>query len=163
VVRALAGGALVATAAAAFAASPSAPNAVPTTPAATTAVAAPPVAAAKGSDQARIEARIKDMHARLKITAAEEDQWAKVADVMRDNARKMDEMNNARLANAKTMNAVDDLNSYGKVVDAHADEIKKFAAAFTPLYASMSDAQKAGADDLFRHGDAAHKAAPKKS
>lgn len=89
--------------------------------------------------------------------------WTKVADVMRDNARKMDEMNNVRLANAKTMNAVDDLNSYGEVVNAHADEIKKFAAAFTPLHASMSDAQKAGADELFRQGTAAHKAAAKKS
>src|SRR5271165_1324886 len=96
---------------------------------ATIAFAPAPVIAATDSGQTRVEARIKDMHAKLKITAAEEEQWAKVADVMRDNARKMDELNSARAANAKTMNAVDDLKSYGEVVDAHADEIKKFAAA----------------------------------
>ena len=124
--------------------------------------AAPPVFAAANSDQPRIEARIKDMHTKLKITAAEEEQWAKVTDVMRDNASKMDELNSARRANAKTMNAVDDLKSYGDVVDAHADEIKKFAAAFSPLYDSMSDAQKAEADQLFRHGDTPHKATQKK-
>src|SRR5271166_841059 len=99
-----------------------------TAPIVAAAVPAPAVAATSASDQARIESRIKDMHAKLKITAAEEDQWAKVADVMRDNARKMDEMNTARLANANAMNAVDDLNSYGEIVDAHASEIKKFAA-----------------------------------
>jgi periplasmic protein CpxP/Spy len=124
--------------------------------------AAAPVLAATDPEQPRIEARIKDMHAKLKITAAEEEQWAKVTDVMRDNANKMDEMNNARLANAKSMNAMDDLKSYGDVVDAHADEIKKFAVAFSPLYASMSDAQKAVADQLFRHGDAPQKVTQKK-
>ena len=128
----------------------------------TAAVPAPTLAAAHGSDQIRIEARIKDMHAKLKITAAEEDQWAKVADVMRDNARKMDELNSARLANATAMNAVEDLTSYGEVVDAHAGEIKKFAAAFSPLYDSMSDAQKLRADELFRNGGTQHKATQKK-
>ncbi len=47
-------------------------------PAVIAAVPAPAVAAINGSDQVRIEARIKDMHAKLKITATEEDQWAKV-------------------------------------------------------------------------------------
>jgi periplasmic protein CpxP/Spy len=129
---------------------------------ATMAFAATPAMAATDPGQARVETRIKDMHAKLKITAAEEEQWTKVADVMRDNAKKMDELNGARAANAKTMNAVDDLKSYGAVVDAHADEIKKFAAAFEPLYASMSDAQKADADALFRHGESAHKSKAKK-
>jgi hypothetical protein len=92
------------------------------------------------------------MHAKLKITSAEEASWAKVADVMRDNAKEMDQLNSARMANAKTMSAVDDLKSYGEMTDVHADEIKKFAAAFGALYAEMSDAQKAEADNLFRHG-----------
>jgi protein CpxP len=132
---------------------------------ATIAFAAAPVIAATGSDEARVEAHIKDMHAKLKVTAAEEDQWAKVAEVMRDNGKKMDELTNARMANAKTMNAVDDLKSYGEIADAHADGIKRFAAAFATLYASMSDAQKAEADALFQHGvrqKASHKSAQKK-
>ena len=129
---------------------------------ATITFAATTVMAANAPDQPRVEARIKDMHAKLKITAAEEEQWSKVADVMRDNAKTMDELNSVRSANAKTMNAVDDLKSYGEVVDAHADEIKKFAAAFEPLYANMSEAQKAEADALFRHGESTHKSPPKK-
>lgn len=128
-----------------------------TAPVATATVPTPAAAATNGSDQARIETRIKDMHDKLKITTTEEDQWAKVADVMRDNATKMDELNNSRRANANAMNAVDDLKSYGQIVDAHSDEIKKFAAAFSPLYASMPDAQKADADELFRHGSTQHK------
>jgi periplasmic protein CpxP/Spy len=115
------------------------------------AFAAAPVMAAKGADVDRVEARITDMHAKLKITAAQEDQWAKVAEVMRDNGKKMDELTDARQANTKTMNAVDDLKSYGEITDAHADGIKKFTPVFATLYASMSDAQKAEADELFRH------------
>jgi protein CpxP len=120
--------------------------------AATMAFAAAPAIAAKVSDEARVEAHLKNMHAKLKITAAEEDQWAKVAAVMRYNAKKMDELTSARKANAKTLNAVDDLKSYGEIADAHADGIKKFTPVFETLYASMSDAQKAEADALFRHG-----------
>ena len=126
------------------------------------ALAAIPAIAANSQDQARVEARIKDMHARLKITAAEEEQWAKVAVVMRDNATKMDELNNARLANAKTMNAIDDLKTYGEITDAHAAEIKKFTAEFAILYASMSDAQKTEADALFRNGVGPQKSTQRK-
>jgi hypothetical protein len=118
----------------------------------TIAFAAAPVIAAKGSDEVRVETRIKDMHSKLKITAAEEDQWAKVVEAMRDNAKKMDELTNARMANAKTMNAVDDLKSYSEITYTHADGIKKFTSVFATLYASMPDAQKAEADELFRHG-----------
>ncbi len=109
-------------------------------------------AATAGDAQARVEMRINNLHAKLRITPQEEDQWAQVAGVMRDNAKTMDALNSERAANANTMTAVDDLKSYGEITDAHADEIKKFAAAFEPLYASMSDAQKADADEIFRHG-----------
>jgi hypothetical protein len=99
------------------------------------------------------EARIKDMHAKLKITAAQEEQWGKIAQEMRDNAKSMDALTQARMANAKTMSAVDDLKSYGEIAEAHAKGIKKFTPLFETLYASMSDAQKKLADDLFQHGD----------
>ncbi len=125
------------------------------------AFAAAPVIAANGTDEGRVEARIKDMHAKLKITAAQEDQWAKVTEVMRDNAKKMDELTDARIASAKTMNAVDDLKSYSEITDAHAEGIKQFTPVFAALYDSMSDAQKAVADELFRHGGQ-HKSTPKK-
>jgi protein CpxP len=127
---------------------------------ATFAFASGPVIAAKASTEDRVEARIKDMHAKLKITAAQEDQWTKVAGTMRDNEKTIEPLIKARADNAKTMTAVDDLKSYGEITDAHADGIKKFTPVFATLYTSMSDAQKKEADTLFRHGS--HKMAKSK-
>lgn len=120
---------------------------------ATIAFASGPVIAAKASSEDRVEARVKDMHAKLKITKAQEDQWAKVAQVMRDNAKTMDALTQARFekAKTKTMTAIDDLKSYGEITGAHEDGIKKFTPVFTTLYNSMSDAQKKAADALFRN------------
>jgi protein CpxP len=103
------------------------------------------------SSEDRVEARIKDMHARLKITQAQEDQWSKVAQVMRDNAKQMDALTKTRAEKAD-MNAIDDLKSYGEIAEAHVDGMKKFTPIFQTLYDSMSDAQKKNADAVFRHG-----------
>jgi protein CpxP len=112
---------------------------------------APAVSApATGAD--RIESRIHDMHAKLKITAAQEDQWKAVAQVMRDNEAALDPLVMDRKKNAATMSAMDDLKSYSDITDAHAQGIKKFIPAFGTLYAAMSDPQKKEADSLFRHG-----------
>ncbi len=119
---------------------------------ATIAFAPGPVFAAKASSEDRVETRIKDMHAKLKITQAQEEQWAKVAQVMRDNEKTIEPLIKARVENAKTMTAVDDLKSYAEITDAHADGIKKFTPVFETLYASMSEAQKKEADVLFRRG-----------
>ena len=119
---------------------------------ATLAFASGPVIAAKASAEDRVEARITNMHAKLKITQAQEVQWANVAQVMRDNEKAVEPLIKARKENAKTMTAVDDLKSYGEVTDAHADGIKKFTPVFATLYAGMSDNQKQEADALFRHG-----------
>jgi len=110
----------------------------------------PVMAAASAEDH--VEAHITSMHARLKITQAQEDQWAKVAQVMRDNEKAIEPLMKARKENAKTMTAVDDLKSYGEITDAHADGIKKFTPVFATLYESMSDVQKKAADALFRRG-----------
>ena len=116
------------------------------------AFASGPVIAAKASAEDRVEAHITNMHAKLKITQAQEDQWAKVAQSMRDNEKSVEPLIKARRENAKTMTAVDDLKSYGEITDAHADGIKKFTPVFATLYDSMSDAQKKQADAMFRHG-----------
>jgi len=124
----------------------------------TTLAFAPAVAFAveKDAHEDRAELRIKHMHAKLKITSAQEEQWAKVAEAMRDNAKTMDTLTQARADHAKDMTAVDDLKSYAEITDAHADGIKKLTPVFATLYASMSDAQKKEADTLFRHGDHKH-------
>jgi hypothetical protein len=88
--------------------------------------AATPVIAAKSSNKVHAEADIKDLHSKLKITVAQKVRWAKVAAVMRDNAKKLDELTRARITNATT--AVEHINSYGVSAYAHADGIKKFAS-----------------------------------
>jgi protein CpxP len=109
---------------------------------------------AKGSHSERVESRISEMHTKLKITPAEEGQWNNVAQAMRENAKTLDTLTQARISNANTMTAIADLKSYSEITDAHAEGLKKFVAAFQPLYDSMSDAQKKAADMLFQghHG-----------
>jgi len=108
------------------------------------------LASARPSHVDRVEARIKELHAKLHITQAQEGLWTNVTQVMRDNAQTMDALHKARADQAQTMSALDELKSYGDVADAHAAGIKKFAPVFASLYASMSDAQKKNADTLFR-------------
>jgi hypothetical protein len=97
-----------------------------------------------------VEARIKDLHKRLKITDAQKAQWDALAQVMRDNAQAMADLQKQRAADAQSMNAVDVVKSYGEVIQAHADGMKKFIPAFEELYNSLSDAQKKIADSMFR-------------
>ena len=111
------------------------------------------LAADKDSHADNAELRITAMHAKLKITPAEEGQWTAVAQAMRDNAKAMDTLTQARVSHAKDMTAVDDLKSYGEITDAHAEGIRKLTPVFTALYTSMSDEQKKEADTLFRHGE----------
>ena len=99
------------------------------------------------------EARIRDLHAKLKITPAQENLWSNVTAVMRDNAKTMEPLRKARYDKAPTMTAVEDFTSYAEIADAHADGIKRFVPAFTALYDSMSDAQKKTTDTLFRRGE----------
>ncbi len=113
-------------------------------------------AADKDARTDRAEMRVKEMHAKLKITPAQEAQWAKVAQEMRDDAKTMDTLIQARTEHTKDMTAVDDLKSYGEITEAHADGIKKLIPLFSDLYASMSYAQKKTADALFRYGDHKH-------
>jgi len=97
----------------------------------------------------------------LHITAAQEPQWQAVADAMRDDAKTIGTLIRERAAKAKTMTAVDDLNSYAAIADAHAAGVKKLASVFETLYASLSDAQKKDADAVFRRRP--QPARPKKS
>ena len=115
----------------------------------------------KATETERVELRIKNMHTKLKITPDEEAKWSLVSDVMRENAKRMDALTQTRLDHVNTMNAIEDLKSYGEIVDAHAEAIRKFTPVFENLYASMTDPQKLEADELFRHG-ANHKPRQKK-
>jgi len=121
-------------------------------PAATGQAPAPARAAkTKASRADHVDARINELHTKLKITPQQEEQWKKVTEVMRENASRMDEVSKGRAEKAMTMTAVEDLKAYGEITDVHAGGIKKFVSVFEPLYDSMSDAQKKDADNIFRH------------
>ena len=97
-----------------------------------------------------VEARIKDLHNRLHITAAQKPQWDNLTEVMRENAQAMVDLEKQRSADANSMSAVDVVKSYQSVIEAHEDGMKKFIPPFEALYNTMSDAQKKTADSLFR-------------
>jgi len=104
---------------------------------------------AHGQPQA-VESRIKTLHQELHITPEQETAWKNVAQAMRENATTMEELQNQQAKSEQTATAPDMINAYGKTTNAHADAIKKFAAAFDPLYDGMSAAQKKTADTVFR-------------
>ncbi|NNM52887.1 MAG: Spy/CpxP family protein refolding chaperone [Pseudomonadales bacterium] len=103
-----------------------------------------------------VEMRVKEMHSKLNITAAQEVQWNKVKQIMLDDAKNMDALIHARSEHEKEMNAVDNLKSYSDISEEHADGVKKLVPVFATLYASLSDAQKKTADALFRRGGHKH-------
>lgn len=98
----------------------------------------------------RVENRIKELHAQLRITPAEEPQWNQFAEVMRDNARAMDQAFRERAQGFESMNAVQNMQSYEKLAQAHAQDLEKLVPAFQNLYGTMPDQQKQLADQVFR-------------
>jgi len=123
------------------------------------AVAPPPAAAAspmaghpvpgKNAEE-RVEHRIKELHSQLQITPAEEPQWNEFAQVMRENAREMDEAFMQRAQQFPTMNAVQNMQSYEQISEEHAQRVQKLVPAFQKLYDAMPDRQKRMADQVFR-------------
>jgi Spy/CpxP family protein refolding chaperone len=114
------------------------------------ATAAPSTLASTGTRDGSIIERIKHLHDMLKITPAQEAQWTGVAQVMQDNAMSMESAIKDRETKGKDMSAVDDILSFQAVTEAHAAGLKKFADAFSPLYAAMSPEQQKNADTVFR-------------
>lgn len=124
---------------------PGAAPAAPATPPGTTATKRPPRHSMSGIDR-----RIADLHKRLMITPAEEPQWKQVADIMRQNEEAVAAAVKDRVEHVKTMNAMENLQSFQKIADAHDQGLQKLIPAFQTLYDSMSDAQKKNADEVFR-------------
>jgi hypothetical protein len=109
------------------------------------------MAASDAKRDAAVEKHIKQLRAELKITSAEESQWNEVVETMRANAKELDRAIDKRAANAARATAIDDLNSYADIAQAHANGVKKLASAFSGLYSVMSDDQKKEADEVFSH------------
>ena len=123
-------------------------NPAPAAPAAS-ASSAPAHDGNKHGDE--VEAQIKRLHDQIKITPAQEQQWDAFAQVMRDNAQKTRDAYHERGEKFASMNADDSMKSYASLAQLHADNMQKLSAAFSTLYASLSDAQKADADAAFRY------------
>jgi len=117
------------------------------------AMAAP--ASESAASASTVEARIRDLHQKLHITAAQKPQWDALVAVMRENAKAMTDLQKERAADAQSMSAVDVVKSYETVIEAHEDGMKKFVPPFEALYNTMSDAQKKSADSLFRYRERA--------
>ena len=98
-----------------------------------------------------VDKHIKELYAKLKITSAEESQWNDVAKTMRDNAKDLDRAIDKRDGNVASATAIDDLNAYADIAQAHASGVKKLASVFSALYSAMSDDQKKEADEVFSH------------
>jgi periplasmic protein CpxP/Spy len=98
-----------------------------------------------------VEQRITALHASLKITPAEEAQWNGVAQAMRENAAAMDKLvATNRTSPPQSMTAVQDLQTYQQVAQAHVDGLKNLTAAFSTLYNAMPADQKQIADQVFQ-------------
>ncbi len=111
--------------------------------------AATPAVAAPHRDMA-VEHRITQLHDRLKITAAEEQPFAAFADLMRDNARRMSSLVQARQQSANAGNAVDQMHAYADMAQAHADDMQRLVPAFAALYGALTPDQRKSADTSFR-------------
>lgn len=99
---------------------------------------------------AKIEPRIKDLHARLQITAAQQPLWEGFAQVMRDNTADMDATARGRMQTLSGMTAEENIASYAKIAAVHARNVERLEAPFQALYATLSDHQKQLADQAFR-------------
>ncbi len=98
----------------------------------------------------RVEHRINELHAQLRITPAEQQQWDQFAQVMRDNARDMDRAFEQRAQQYPSMTALQNMQSYEQIAEAHAQHVQKLVPAFENLYNAMPEQQKRLADQVFR-------------
>jgi periplasmic protein CpxP/Spy len=101
-----------------------------------------------------VEARITELHDKLRITSDEEPQFKAYAEVVRSNARAMDALfeERAQSTDSKAAEPADKrLHWYARLTTAHAEAVGKLVPVFDALYQDLSDEQKKAADALFRH------------
>jgi hypothetical protein len=76
---------------------------------------------------------------------------------MRENARDMDRILIERAQQLESMTALQNMQSYQQIADAHAQHLRKLVSAFQSLYEAMPDQQKQLADQIF-HANAEQRA-----
>jgi periplasmic protein CpxP/Spy len=100
------------------------------------------------SPLSRVETRIVELHAKLKITPAQEAQFNAYADTLRSNAHAMQALFQER-AQSSDMSAPGRLRWYARLTAANAEDVSKLVPAFDALYQSMSQEQQKAADKVF--------------
>lgn len=103
------------------------------------------------SMEAKVEQHIKDLHAQLQITSAEEPAWNQFAAVMRNNAEQMEQAFSNRSSHLESMTADQNMQSYAHLSQLHATNMQKLASTFQALYSSFPQSQKQVADEVFRN------------
>lgn len=99
--------------------------------------------------QAAVRALLAVLHQRLAITSAQESAWQAFADAVATQASDAD----GSLAQAGAVHgAVDALNLQATLLRKQADDAAAVAHAFSALYAVLTPAQRAIADDYFKEG-----------
>ena len=101
-------------------------------------------------DPARhIEGRIAYLKAELKITPAQEADFNKLAQAMRDNAKeRAATFEKSRADRDKPRSAVESLEARARFGQLRMQQTERLLAAFRPLYASLSPDQKKAADEM---------------
>ena len=100
--------------------------------------------------QEMVERRITDLHAKLHITQAQTQEWDQFAQLMRSNAKDLDQAYEQRAQRLMSMSAPENLQSYAQLEQTRAQDVQKLVPTFQNLYDALSPQQKKDADQLFR-------------
>jgi hypothetical protein len=105
-----------------------------------------------------VEQEITELRDRLHITPAQQQQFDVFAEIMRGNARELDELMRQQ-TQKPNKNAVDDMRFYLQFTEAQAEGLKRLLPVFQALYDSLTDQQKRAADSVM--GNAAPPGEPR--
>ena len=111
---------------------------------------APAVSAGTKTMMQRVEKRITELHAALRVTAAQQPHWDQFVKVMRANAENLDEVVITDADGMTRMTATEQMRAYAKITEQHAKDVRSLIPAFDSLYDAMSPEQKLNADNYFR-------------
>ena len=96
-----------------------------------------------------VEGRLAFLKTELKITQGQLPLWNAVADAIRANAKSMSGMSSGgMMGSGQATTLPDKLAVREKIIAAHLDGLRRFAAAVDPLYATFTPEQKKTADEL---------------
>lgn len=96
----------------------------------------------------RIEGRIAFLHAELKIIDAQASVWNSFAEALRANGKGLAEIRNAMMPASSPRSMTDRLALQEKWLTARLEGTRGIRTAFEKLFATLSDEQKATADEL---------------